>query len=76
MELSRPVRRIRLWRIRLGGLVNLFVARGGSRQGTGGGPVHHARPNKRERLAEPSVLCFATPNPWFDLTPRFSQPAE
>ena len=28
--------------LRLGGLVTLFVARGGPRRGIGGGPVHHA----------------------------------
>jgi len=52
------------------------VARGGPRRGIGGGPVHHAELNKRERLAGPSVPSFGTPNSWFDLTPRFSQRAE
>jgi hypothetical protein len=62
--------------LRFGGLVILFVARGGPRRGIGGGPVHHAELNKYERLAGPSVPSFATPNSWFDLTPRFSQRAE
>ncbi len=57
--------------LRLGGLVILFVARGGPRRGIGGGPIHHARLNKRERLAGRSVPSFATPYSWFDLTPRF-----
>ena len=39
----------------LGGLVILFVARGGPRRGISGGPAHHAELNKRERLAGPSV---------------------
>jgi hypothetical protein len=52
------------------------VARGGPRRGFGGGPVHHAGLNQRERLAGPSVPSFATPNSWFDFTPRFSQRAE
>jgi len=52
------------------------VARGGPRRGIGGGPVHHAGLNKRERLAGPSVPSFATPNSWFAITPRFSQRAE
>jgi hypothetical protein len=62
--------------LRLGGLAILFVARGGPRRGIGGGPVHHAGLNKHERLAGPSVPNFATPNSWFDLTPRLSQRAE
>ena len=41
--------------LRLGGLVILFVARGGPRRGIGGGPVHHTRLSQRERLAGPSV---------------------
>ena len=61
---------------RLGGLVILFVARGGPWREIGGGPVHHAGANKRERLTGPSVPSFATPYSWFDLTPRFSQRAE
>ena len=52
------------------------MARGGPRRGIGGGPVHHAGLNKRERLAGPSVPSFATPYSWFDLTPRLSQRAE
>jgi hypothetical protein len=52
------------------------VARGGPQRGIGGGPVHHAELNQRERLAGPSVPSFATPNSWFDWTPRFSQRAE
>jgi len=40
-----------LWGLRLGGLVVRFVARGGPRPGTGGGPVHHGQLNKLERLA-------------------------
>ncbi len=62
--------------LRLGGLVILFVARGGPWRGIGGGPVHHAELNKRERLAGPSVPSFATPNFWLELTPRFFQRAE
>ena len=58
--------------LRLGGLVILFVARGGLWRGIGGGPIHHAGLNKLERLAGPSVLSFATQYCWFDLTPRFS----
>jgi Transposase DDE domain len=52
------------------------VARGAPQRGVGGGPVRHAGLNQRERLAGPSVPSFTTPNPWFDLTPRFSQRAE
>jgi len=52
------------------------VARGGPRRGIGGGPVHHAGLNKRERLADPSVPSFATPNSWFAFAPRCSQRAE
>ena len=52
------------------------MARGGPQRGIGGGPVHHAGLNQRERLAGPSVPSFATPNSRFDLTPRFSQRAE
>ena len=62
--------------LRLGGLVILFVARGGPRRGIGGGPVHHAGLNKLERLAGPSVPSSATPYIWLDLTPRFLQRAE
>jgi hypothetical protein len=62
--------------LRLGGLVILFAARGGPRQGIGGGPVHHAGLDKHERLAVPSVPSFATPYPWGDRTPRLSQRAE
>jgi hypothetical protein len=62
--------------LRLRGLIILFVAHGGPRRGIGGGPVHRAERNKRERLAGPSVPSFATPNSWFDFTPRFSQRAE
>jgi hypothetical protein len=47
-----------------------------SAAGIGGGHVRHAELNKRERLAGPSVPSFATPNSWFDLTPRISQRAE
>ena len=59
--------------LRLGGLVILFVARGGPRRGIGGGPVHHAGLNKLERLAGPSVPSSAAPYIWLDLTPRFLQ---
>jgi IstB-like ATP binding protein len=59
--------------LRLGGLVILFIARGGPWPGIGGGPVHHAGLSKRKRLADPSPPSFATPNSWLDLTPRFSQ---
>ena len=62
--------------LRLGGLVILFVARGGPRRGIGGGPAHHAGLNQRERLAGASVPSFVTPNPRFDLTPCSSQRAE
>jgi hypothetical protein len=62
--------------LRLGGLVILFVARGGPRRGIGGGPVRHAGLNQRERLAGPSVPSFATPNSRLAFTPRFSQRAE
>jgi hypothetical protein len=62
--------------LRLGGLVILFVARGGPRRGIGGGPVHHAGLNNLERLAGPSVPSSATPHAWIDLTPRSSQRAE
>ena len=61
--------------LRLGGLVILFVAHGGPRQGIGGGPVHHAGLDKRERLAGPSVPSFATPYSWVELTPRLSERA-
>ena len=63
-------------KLRLDGLIILFVACDGPRRGIGGGPVHHAGLNRHERLADPSVPSFATPNSWFDLTPRFSQRAE
>ena len=46
--------------LRLGGLVTLFVARGGPRRGIGGGPDHHAGLKKLERLADPSVPSYAT----------------
>src|SRR5271169_5720862 len=59
--------------LRLGGLVILFVARGGPWRGIGGGPVHHAALIQRERLAGPSVPSSATPNSWLHLTPRSSQ---
>jgi len=57
-------------------MVILFAARGGPRRGIGGGPVHHAKLNKRERLAGPSVPNFATPNSRLAFTPRFAQRAE
>jgi hypothetical protein len=62
--------------LRLGGLVILFVARGGPRRGIGGGPVYHAELNKLERLAGPSVPSAATAYSWLDQTPRFLQRAE
>src|SRR5208282_5016543 len=62
--------------LRLGGLVTLFVARGGPRRGIGGGPVHHAGLNKLERLAGPSAPSSATPQIASDLTPRTSLHAE
>jgi hypothetical protein len=52
------------------------VARGGPRRGIGGGPIHHARLKKVERLAGPSVPSLATPHTEFDLPPRFLQRAE
>ena len=61
--------------LRLGGLVILFVAHGGPRQGIGGGPVHQAGLDKRERLAGPSVPSFTTPYSWVELTPRLSERA-
>jgi hypothetical protein len=56
--------------LRLGGLVILFVARGGPRRGIGGGPVHHVGFYKLERLAAPSVPSSATPQLTSDFTPR------
>jgi hypothetical protein len=46
------------------------VARGGPRQGIGGGPARYAELNKLECLASPSVPGPATPYSWLDLTPR------
>ena len=43
------------WGASFGGLVILFMARGGRRRGIGGGPGHHARLTTRERLDGPSV---------------------
>jgi hypothetical protein len=52
------------------------VARGGSQQRIGGGPVRHTGLNKLERLVGPSAPSLATQYSRLTLAPRLSKRAE